>query len=78
MNMKGSVLKEDNQSALILIGLQMLNQYWAFLFMNEFTEIYEFSMYVMDIESFFMRISECGNIREGKVWINFHDQKRSF
>lgn len=28
--------------------------------MNEFTEIYESGTYIMDIDSFFMRISECG------------------
>lgn len=67
-NMKGLVLEEYNQAALILIGLLPLNQYRAFLFMNEFTEICEFSTYIMDIYSFFMRISEGGiSIHEGKV-----------
>lgn len=47
--------------------------------MNEFTEIYESCTYVMDIDSFFMRISDSGiaiRARFGLISISKRDNSK--
>lgn len=43
--------------------------------MNEFTEIYDSCTYIMDIDSFFMRISECGISMRARFGLIFGSRK---
>lgn len=48
--------------------------------MNEFTEIYESSTYIMDIDSSFMRTSECGismRARFGLIFMSKRDHSKT-